>query len=900
MRKRRPRPQGAAPTGSPSVLSDPSTEALATPSRPVGVRSSGGIKRPSTSGPHLGGGDVLNAFWQKGDLTLVVPADDTDNGIRYKRLRAEHSCFIRRSDIEDESKFVRMLNHHHAVRKTVIEGEWLRVSWRDRDATKHYCKRLHEATDDRAAIPTYEGMVSPVLRHMVDNGLRPAPPRRCWVDIETDSRVPFSLATEGETRILCWVVVDFVDGKPRVVGRGMLNEDSDADEERLLRELWDALEHYDQVCAWNGDRFDFPIIKARSNRYGLLRGAIREWRRWLWLDHLLLYQRMNMAAAESGDEKTSMALDSVAQAILGIGKHAFDASQTWEAWAAGGRRRQELIDYCEQDTVLMPLIEDKTGFIMLLQTVADTCGTFPDTRGSNPGVQVEGFLARLAHKLGHKFPTVIRAMGGDRYEGAFVLHPEKNAGVHRDVHVADFASLYPTIICTWNMSPETIVDNHDDIDALNPASHSPLTDQYFTTSRQGILPLAVSQLMELRAKWNDAKSAATPGTVEWKDADRRSAAYKITANSFYGVIGAPTSRHYDVRVAESVTQCGKWLILETIRAAEERRMKVIYGDTDSLFVAGASREKFEAFVSWCNTDLYPSKLAELGCPTNRIKLAYEKQFDRLIFTTAKRYVGNYTHYKGTDADASSKPEIKGLEFKRGDSLKVTRQLQEEVSYALVGFNRAADEDPDDPATFHEIVGRWQEFVLQDPLPLDTIVISKRLNKPLADYTANQPFIRIAKEMDERGEDVGEGAKIAYVVTGPVDSPQSVLRADEYDPAATDIDRDAMWEKLVWPPTRRLLDAAFPDEDWSRYEGMVKARRAREAAERRAEKKAARLAAKAAEAHAPPPTPAEPDPGPMPRPRRRRPQKAAEPSETPVLAGTPRPRPRRRMKKAPTS
>lgn len=794
---------------------------------------------------HLQPGDILNAFWQKTDLVLIVHDTDTANGIRFKRLKAEHSCFVRREDLETKEsggpeQFVRMLNHHHAVRKAVWEDDWLRIVWQDRDALKHYCKLMHlnvnEVGDPKKPIPTYEGLVSPVLRYMVDNDLKPAQPRQVWVDIETDSRVPFSAAREGEARILCWVTVD---GDGNVV-RGLLDVDTDADEKRLLTELWAVLENYDQVMAWNGDRFDFPIIKARSERHDLLRTSQREWRRWLWLDHLDLFRRMNMAAAESGDEKMSFALDAVAMSILGVGKHNFDASQTWESWDAGGDRRQELIDYCEQDTVLMPQIEDKTGFIMLLQTVADTCGTFPDSRGSNPGVQVEGFLARLARDRGHKFPTVLSVRFGEPYEGAYVLHPEKQAGVHRDIHVADFAAQYPTIIMTWNISPETIVAEPGG----SPCAFSPLTKCYFRTDIPGILPEAVRQLLELRSSWNTKKASLPPGTEAWKDADRRSAAYKITANSFYGVIGAPTSRHYNRQVAESITQCAKWEILETIRAAELRGMKVIYADTDSLFVADATRPEFEDFVQWCNDDLYPRITSQQGCVENHIKLAYEKQFDRLIFTTAKRYVGSYVHYKGTDADTTSKPEIKGLEFKRGDSIRLARQFQEEVVYRLVGYQTIAD--PDDPEGFEDVCASWLDRIMVGGLEVDDVLVSKRLNKPLDDYKTNAPMVRVARLMEERGQDVAEGAKIRYVVIDACATPQEVMAVDDWDPEGDDMDRMALWDKLIWPPTQRLLEAAFPGHSWIRFAGLVRGRKAlvrtqvREAkAAEKAQQKAAR-------------------------------------------------------------
>jgi DNA polymerase elongation subunit (family B) len=620
-------------------------------------------------------------------------------------------------------------------------------------------------------------------------------------------------------RVLCWVATD-AHGNEYA---GLLDEDSDQDEARVLSELWGVIEHYDQVLAWNGDRFDFPVIKARSERYNLLRPAVREWRRWLWLDYLDLFKRFNMQVAESGDEKQSFKLGVVAESVLGKGegKLEFDASKTWEEWAAGGDRRQRVLDYCAQDTRLMPEIEAKTGYIMLLGALSETCGTFPDTRGTQPGVQVEGFLARLALERGYKHPTVLNLSTSEaqRYDGAYVLHPEKKAGIHRDVHVADFAGLYPSIIRTWNMSPETIVEEP----AGYPTAYSPLTKKHFRTDIAGILPEAVKRLMDQRAVWNKKKASLPPGTEEWKDADRRAGAYKIATNSFYGVIGSPTARFYDRDVAESVTQCGKWLIIETIKAAEQRGMKVIYGDTDSLFVVGSTRQEFESFVRWANEELYPRILEEVGCVDNVISLAYEKQFDRLVMTTAKRYAGSYVHYKGKLATSDSHPEIKGLEFKRGDALKIARSLQEELAHLIVGYKQPFSDEPSD---YVAVIERVRDHILNGRLELGDVLVSKRLNKEIEEYkTPNNAMLRIAKEMEAAGEDVGEGAKIDYVVIDASVSPQRVIRAHEYDPDSSDLNREALWDKLIWPPSQRLMEAAFPGFDWSRIGGLVKGRKA---------------------------------------------------------------------------
>lgn len=405
----------------------------------------------------------------------------------------------------------------------------------------------------------------------------------------------------------------------------------------------------------------------------------------------------------------------------------------------------------------------------------------------------------------------------------------QGSGILKDVHVGDFASLYPSIIVTWNMSPETLISGEEaeQVDALGADyCRAPITGTCFLTDGEGILPHAVKEVMRLRKYWNDLKSTFPPGSDEWVSANRKATAYKIAANSFYGVVGSPMSRFFSRAVAEAVTQAGAWLIQETMRVAEDRTMASIYGDTDSLFIANCTRTQFEVFVEWCNHDFYPVKLRECGCKENLIKLAYEKQFERLIFISAKKYVGRYVHFKGTMADASSKPEVKGLEYKRGDSIRTARNFQAEVIDLLVGMERGGHEDTE---TFDEVVARWQETVLVGELTVDDIAMAKRLNKPLNDYSRKRkqdgtwgkqlPHIELARKMYERGDDVSEGTKITYFVYDASSKGDIEYRLkEEWDGK---FDRYEVWEKLTWPPTQRLLEAAFPGHDWDGKYGSVR-------------------------------------------------------------------------------
>lgn len=771
------------------------------PGRPASHRANEAPGAPS-------GRRVLNAFWRGDNVVLVERAR---GGVQLRSVPAEHSAIVCRADLKGGLEDRLRRNPNVVGTRPEPDGQWLRFLFPDRDTVDKFVTACANS-----GITTYEGGISPTLRYVVDHDLQVDRPRIAWFDFETDSRVPFS--RKLEMRVLSWALVD-ADGREEL---DVLCADTNRRERELLGNLWDVLDEYDMILAWNGDRFDFPILKHRSEGHGLMIG--REWRRHLWCDHLELFRRSNMMAAESGDEKTSLRLEDVGQAVLGYGKNDFDASKTWEAWAAGGQRRKEMLEYNLQDARLMPAIEAKTGYVELLLTLGQVCGTFADSRGINPTTQVEGYLQRLAKRRGQYIPTrkTRRATNAEKYRGAFVMEPTRQ-GILTDVHVADFSGLYPNIIRTWNMSPETVLRRDEvecDLDGTPldaGVSLSPLTEVYFSTAPQGILPAAVAELMKLRKQWKEKKAAATPGTSAWKEADRRSTAYKIATNSFYGVIGAPTSRFFRRDVAESVAQCGAWLIQETIGEAERQGFEVIYGDTDSLFVIGATQTQFETFVRHCNERLYPELLPTVGCSENHIDLGYEKAFKRLVLVKAKRYIGSYSHFDGTEASADSKPEIKGLEYKRGDSVRLARELQREAAHLLVGYKC---EPSDDPRDYERLLKRWKARVLLQPLQLQDVVVSKRLSRPLDGYVrklkkdgapARQPpHVEMARVLEQRGEDVGEGARIDYFVKDGSAKPVELAPARDWQ---GDCDRRHLWETLVAPPTVRLLQAAFPGHDW---------------------------------------------------------------------------------------
>lgn len=677
---------------------------------------------------------------------------------------------------------------------------WDRVTWIDYDARKR------DLENNQSLL--FEADVSPVRRFMTDHLCKLEPPRRCFMDIETDSRGSITEAMAGLRRVLAIVVIGD-DGRRF---KECLQVDTDHDEGVLINRAHAFMQTYDQVPAWNGDRFDFVVMKERAK---LLKLDYAWERRLLFVDQLAAYKRFN-TASESGDEKTSMSLQSVSMALLGEGKNDFNARKTWEAWAAGGDERQRMLDYCEQDTELLLKIEKKTGFLDLFQTLCTLTTALPNSHGLKPTAQFDAMSLRKAHLAKTRLPSKIDRVG-EKYEGAFVMKSAVR-GIMRDVHVCDFASLYPSMMRTWNMGWET--------KGLAGCT-SPGTGVKFANATESILAGVIRECMDLRTVHKKRKGAATPGTEEWKDADRKSTAYKVFVNSGYGVVGSPYSRFYNRELVESVTLNGQWLIKQTIAAAEERGYTAVYGDTDSVFVVGCTVEEFDAFVRWCNRDLYPRLLAECGCNPAQscVKLSYEKCFDRLIVPlgkggtpVGKRYAGSYKSYEGKPGlpicppgtpyndKLFSKPEIKGVEYKRADSIKYARRLQETCILKIL----AGEEDPD---VLQEWVSSERTKFFNGAIDVADIATTKGISQPLKSYKVDAPHVRVARELEAAGEDVSEGTRISYIITDGSVSPAKVISTESF---SGEFDRFEYWNAAIWPCLERVLAGAFPDRPWERW------------------------------------------------------------------------------------
>src|SRR5690606_21862639 len=306
--------------------------------------------------------------------------------------------------------------------------------------------------------------------------------------------------------------------------------------------------------------------------------------------------------------------------------------------------------YARTDARLAWDIVHRLSLVSLAFERSQLAGMMPDRVAASIASFDFVYLSEL-RKLSLVAPTV---RSGDArvhaaQQGGHVLEPL--AGLHRNVWVFDFRSLYPSVIRTFNIDPLSYVPDP------SPADDLIRTPAGAFRREPGILPRLLDELFPRRVQ------AIAEG-------DKVAAhAIKILMNSFYGVLGTPACRFYNPALANSITGTGKELLLWSKRWFEKKGLRVLYGDTDSLFVESArdeeaAREHGARLAAELNSEL-ARYLRERWGVESRLELKLEKLYLRLFLPTARHSAkGASKRYVGLKQDGEL--EFVGMEVVRSD------------------------------------------------------------------------------------------------------------------------------------------------------------------------------------------------------------------------------------------
>jgi len=365
------------------------------------------------------------------------------------------------------------------------------------------------------------------------------------------------------------------------------------------------------------------------------------------------------------------------------------------------------------------------------------------------------------------------------YEGGFVKEPE--AGLHKGIAVVDFASLYPSIIATYNISIDTL-----NCKCCKDEGHKiPGLPYWFCKNKTGFESQNIKELLFERLELKKQLKKLEPTTHEYLLLDTKQRALKTIINASYGYYAYPASRWYSKECAESITSLGRFWIKEVLNRAEKMGFHAIYGDTDSAFLkVNDKREDIEKFIKEIN-DYLPGMM----------RLDLEDFYVKGLFVP--RESGGVAKKRYALLDEKGRLKVRGLEVVRRDLSKYARQTQQEILKICL-----IDEDIERAFKY---LDEKIKALKEGKYELKELVVYEQLSKPVSEYKLISPHVMAAKRLLEKGIPVGEGSVIGYIIQKGIGSiSERAYPLELADPSKIDI--DYYLENQVIPVSMRILNA----------------------------------------------------------------------------------------------
>jgi DNA polymerase elongation subunit (family B) len=522
-------------------------------------------------------------------------------------------------------------------------------------------------------------------------------------------------------------------------------------EEQMLLKFLELYEMINPsiVTGWNIDYFDTPMLYNRIKRLLGKRAANRLspigecfWspyrKRFFmagvsYLDYLSLYKNFTYS------ELDSYRLDSIAQKELGRGKIEYDGNLDILF-------KEDIEKFIEYNLVDVELVVEFDKKLQFIDTARGIChaGHVPYEDFVYSSKYLEGALLTYLKRKNIVAPNkpadrrermeALKENKEEKFIGAYVKAPI--VGKYDWIYDLDLTSLYPSIIMTINISPETKmgkIENWDAQDYVKDKRDSwiingdTITQEnlkkfferskfsvasngvLYRTDKVGCIPdildLWFSQRVEFKNKMKEYGNSGEKEKYEWYK--KRQLVQKILLNSLYGVLGLPAFRFYDVDNATAVTTTGQTVIKSTADMANIKYNKElgtpnadsnIYIDTDSVFFSAAplldhripnwkdnEQDTIAGFVNdiagemqdYLNDfyDILAEKVFNVDKDKHRFEIKKEYVSKSGIWIAKKRYAQWIISDNGVPVD---KLDVKGLDVVRSSYPAAFRKFMSEV------------------------------------------------------------------------------------------------------------------------------------------------------------------------------------------------------------------------------
>jgi DNA polymerase-2 len=325
--------------------------------------------------------------------------------------------------------------------------------------------------------------------------------------------------------------------------------------------------------------------------------------------------------------------------------------------------------------------------------------------------------------------------------GGLVFQP--TVGRHADVAEVDFASMYPSIMAHYNISPETVL----------PGQRAPQSGLPLTRSETGLVPATLAPLLGKRL----ALKSALLTLPHWDPRRRRyqalASAHKWLLVTCFGYLGYKNARFGRIEAHEAVTAYGREALLKAKEAAEDLGFEVLHLYVDGMWIKKAGCRTAADFQP-----LLEEILARTGLPIGldgvyRWVAFLPSRVDPRI-PVANRYFGVFQ---------SGEIKARGIELRRRDTPAFIRAAQQEMLRILAqapDADHLAERLPELQALLRHRLAELRA----GRVPTEELIVRQTLSRELSRYRSPSPAARAAGALASAGKPLRPGQSVRLLYT----------------------------------------------------------------------------------------------------------------------------------------
>ena len=542
-------------------------------------------------------------------------------------------------------------------------------------------------------------------------------------------------------------------------------------EKEMIHDAFNIIKEFPFVVTYNGDEFDLPYLYNRGERLGIkntenpfyMMRDSATLKKGVHLDLYRTFSNRSFQIYAFSQKYTNFSLNAVSKALLG--KEKVDYGLEFDQLTL-----YQTANYCYNDALLTyELTSFNSELLMQLLVIISRIGRMPIDDIARMGVSqwIRSLLYYEHRKRNCLIPKrqelESRSEGvmsdavikDKKYRGGLVVEPKE--GIHFDVVVMDFASLYPSIIKVRNLSYETVRCPHEDC----KRNSVPGTNHWTCTKKNGLTSMIIGSLRDLRVNYYKSLSKKETLTDEQRQQYTVvSQALKVILNASYGVMGAEIFPLYFLPAAEATTAIGRHTILETIKKCEATGIEVLYGDTDSLFIKNPTQEQIQTVIEQAKKD-------------HGVDLEIDKTYRYCVLSNRKK------NYLGVTKEG--KVDVKGLTGKKSHTPPFIKKLFYELLEVLSKVQTIEDFEKAKKEISEKIATCGKKVEAKE-IPLEDLTFNVMLSKAPSEYTKTIPqHIRAAKQLESIRE-IKKGDRISYIkiLNKPGVKPVEMAKKEEID------------------------------------------------------------------------------------------------------------------------